>query len=161
MTRQITMERTWQASIEDVWELWTTKEGIEAWWGPDGFRVTVTKLELWVGGALEYVMTAFGPDQVAFMKQSGQPLSQLLKARYTAVELQRLAAWMNRVDFAPDVEPYEVETRVELEATPQGVHMVLRFDVMHDERWTHLATMGWESELGKLAKALEQRRKRS
>jgi hypothetical protein len=32
--------------------------------------------------------------------------------------------------------------------------MVLTFDAMHDEEWTKRATMGWEMELGKLAKAL-------
>jgi hypothetical protein len=33
--------------------------------------------------------------------------------------------------------------------------MVLTFDAMHDEQWTQRAVMGRESELGKLAKALE------
>lgn len=37
--RKIVIERKYAASIEDVWELWTTKEGIESWWGPDGFSV--------------------------------------------------------------------------------------------------------------------------
>jgi len=40
--RRVRLERTYQAPIEDVWELWTTKEGIESWWGPGGFRVTVS-----------------------------------------------------------------------------------------------------------------------
>jgi hypothetical protein len=35
---RITIERTYPASVEEVWELWTTKEGIEAWWAPDGFK---------------------------------------------------------------------------------------------------------------------------
>src|SRR5439155_6931575 len=26
--------RTFQASAKEVWELWTTKEGLESWWGP-------------------------------------------------------------------------------------------------------------------------------
>ena len=26
---------------ERVWELWTTPEGIAAWWAPDGFATTV------------------------------------------------------------------------------------------------------------------------
>ena len=45
-TRRITMERTYESSIEDVWELWTTKEGIESWWGPEGFTTEVLKLDL-------------------------------------------------------------------------------------------------------------------
>jgi hypothetical protein len=48
-----------------------------------------------------------------------------------------------------------VPTTVELETTPQGVRMVLTFTAMHDEQWTNMAVMGWESELGKLAKLLE------
>ena len=32
---RITIERTYRASVEDVWDLWTTKEGIESWWGPE------------------------------------------------------------------------------------------------------------------------------
>jgi uncharacterized protein YndB with AHSA1/START domain len=33
---KIVIERTYEASIEDVWELWTTKEGIEIVVGPGG-----------------------------------------------------------------------------------------------------------------------------
>ena len=25
-----------KATLEEVWELWTTKDGIESWWGPEG-----------------------------------------------------------------------------------------------------------------------------
>ena len=52
--RMITIERTFNAAIEDVWALWTTADGIESWWGPEGFRVKVRKLELRPGGALHY-----------------------------------------------------------------------------------------------------------
>src|SRR3990170_603590 len=45
-TKQVRLERTYDASIEDVWELWTTKEGIEWWGGPGGFAVPVRKLDL-------------------------------------------------------------------------------------------------------------------
>jgi hypothetical protein len=34
--------------------------------------------------------------------------------------------------------------------------MVMTFDAMHDEYWTNLAVMGWESELGKLERVLEE-----
>ena len=32
--RTVTFERTFDASIEEVWDLWATTEGIESWWGP-------------------------------------------------------------------------------------------------------------------------------
>jgi uncharacterized protein YndB with AHSA1/START domain len=159
MNKQITMERTFEATLDEVWELWTTKEGIESWWGPEGFETKVSKLELRVGGALDYAFTAVGSDQIAFMKQANQPLTQHMKARYTLIEPKRLAAWQNLVEFIPGITPYEVETRFELSTPRKGeVHMVLRFDAMHDEQFTQFAKMGWESELGKLAKTLAKRR---
>ena len=36
--RRITLERTYKASLQDVWDMWTTKEGIESWWGPTASR---------------------------------------------------------------------------------------------------------------------------
>ena len=30
------MERTYRASVDELWELWTTKEGFESWWPPEG-----------------------------------------------------------------------------------------------------------------------------
>jgi hypothetical protein len=36
------------------------------------------------------------------------------------------------------------------------VRVVLTIDAMHDEHWTKMAVMGWESELGKLAKLLQR-----
>jgi hypothetical protein len=60
----------------------------------------------------------------------------------------------HRTDFIPGVAPYEVATAVDLYSSDRRVRMVLTFDAMHDEEWTRRTVMGWESELGKLAKVL-------
>ena len=52
--KRIRLERMLDGDIADVWDLWTTKEGIESWWGPDGFAVTVQELDLRPGGTLRY-----------------------------------------------------------------------------------------------------------
>jgi uncharacterized protein YndB with AHSA1/START domain len=157
MKRQITMERTFTATLDEVWELWTTKDGIESWWGPIGFETKVARLELRVGGALDYSFTAVGPDQVKFMKDAQQPLTQHMKARYTHVQPKTAAAWQNLVEFIPGITPYEVESRFDLEARGKQVHMKLRFDAMHDEQFTQFAEMGWKEELGKLEQRLAAR----
>ena len=59
---QFSMQRTYAASIEEAWALWTTQSGIESWWGPEGFNVTVKSLDLRPGGQLVYLMTAVAPD---------------------------------------------------------------------------------------------------
>ena len=156
--RKVSIERTFKTTIEDVWELWTTKQGIESWWGPDGFAVKVDKLDLRPGGELAYAMTATAQEQIEFLKKAGMPLTQQARITYTEVMPLKRLAFTQMADFIPNVKPYEVTMTVDFDTTPQGVRMVLTLDAMHDEQWTKLAVMGWESELGKLAKLLSERR---
>jgi len=154
---RLTVERTYRASAEEVWELWTTREGIEAWWGPDGFSVAVRELELQPGGDMLYVMTATGADQVEYMLQSGMPLVTEHRLVFTAVDAPRRLGFMLIADFISRVEPYAVHTLVERHPLQAGVRTLVTFDAMHDERWTQLATMGRESELRRLQEVLAAR----
>ena len=148
--RRITLERVYPADVQDVWDLWTTKDGIESWWGPGGFAVTVRKLDLRPAGELFYSMTAIGPPQIEFMKKAGMPLTQELRITFTEVVPLRRLAYIHLTDFIPGVEPYDVATVVELQRVAEGVRMTLSFDAMHSDEWTERAVMGWNSELGKL-----------
>src|SRR5262252_9620085 len=90
--KRITLERMYRAELQDVWDLWTTKDGIESWWGPGGFAVKVHKLDLRPGGELLYAMTAIDPPQVNFMKKAGMPLTTEARITFTEiVPLRRLA----------------------------------------------------------------------
>ena len=153
--RKVVLERTFNAAIEDVWELWTTKEGIEAWWGPEGFAVKVRTLEVRPGGELAYAMTATAPEQIEFLKKAGMPITQEARVTYTEVVRPKRLAFRQVADFIPNVKPYEVALEIDFDTSPNGVRMILTLDAMHDEQWTRLAVMGWESELGKLARLLE------
>ena len=152
--RQIRIERIYNASMEDVWEMWTTKDGIESWWGPEGFSVKVRRLDLRPGGELHYAMTATAPPQIEFMKKAGMALTTEARLTYAEVTPPERLAYTHLADFIPGVEPYEVAHVVELTTTGDRVRLVLTFDAMHDEEWTQRAATGWEMELGKLAKAL-------
>ena len=134
--------------------MWTTREGIEAWWGPDGFEVKVRKLELFPDGELLYDMIATGVPQIAFMKQAGAPLSTAARIRITEVSPPRRLAYVHVADFIPGVDPYDVAYRVELEPEAAGTRLTLTFEAMHDETWTGRAVQGWEMELTRLEKAL-------
>jgi uncharacterized protein YndB with AHSA1/START domain len=156
--RKVTFERTFDASVEEVWEMWTTKAGLEAWWGPEGFATDVHKLELRPGGELLYAMKAIAKAQIDFLKKAGMPLTQEAHVRFTEIDPPRHLTFRQLADFIPGVDSYEVETSVDLLSAQGGTRMVMTTDVMHDERWTELAVMGWESELGKLAEVLSGRR---
>ncbi|MDE2365769.1 MAG: SRPBCC domain-containing protein [Betaproteobacteria bacterium] len=155
---QFSIERTYAgATIDEAWKLWTTKAGIEAWWGPEGFDVTVTSLDLRPGGELVYLMTATAPDQVAFMKQAGMPLSTECRVTFTAVSAPSQLTYKTLADFVPDVPLYEVSTVVNLQATRDGVKMVITFDAMHDDIWTERARAGYESQLRKLDRLFKRK----
>jgi uncharacterized protein YndB with AHSA1/START domain len=152
-TDRITIERVYRATLEDVWALWTTREGIESWWGPDGYEVTVRAIDLRPGGELRYAMTAVAPETVKFMKAQGMPITTELRLRYTELAPLRRLAWLHIADFIPGVAPYDVGSVVELSRVEGGVRLVLTLDRMHDDVWTQRAVMGWESELGKVLAA--------
>jgi uncharacterized protein YndB with AHSA1/START domain len=154
---RITLERTLAAAIADVWDLWTTGPGLEAWWGPDGFAVTVRSLDLRPGGALRYAMTAVEPDKVAFMKAHGMPVTQEVSVTFTAVEPRRRLAFVNLVDFVPGVAPYDSAVEVLFEPVAGGVRLTVLVDRMHDETWTQRAAMGWGQQLGRLEATLRGR----
>jgi uncharacterized protein YndB with AHSA1/START domain len=153
--RRVSIERTLGGTVEDVWELWTTKAGIESWWGPDGFVVKVRRLDVRLGGELLYAMTAIAPEQIEFLKKAGMALTNESLVTYTDVVPLKRLAFTQMADFIPGVTPYEVATAVELKTVPQGVRLVLTLDAMHDEYWTKMAVMGWENELDKLGRVLK------
>lgn len=136
-----------------------TTAGIESWWGPEGFDVTVLSLDLRPGGELVYLMTATGPEQAAFMERAGMPLSTETKVTYTEVEPPARLAYKTLADFVPGVNPYEVGTVVELQPTAGGVKLIITFDAMHDDIWTERARAGHEGQLRKLDDMLAARGK--
>lgn len=147
---QFSLRRDYVGSVEDVWALWTTKSGIESWWGPEGFDVTVASLDLRPGGQLIYLMTAVAPEQVAFMKTAGMPLTSECRVTYTDVSPMSRLAYKTLADFVPGVAPYEVGTVVELMQLADRVQLAITFDAMHDDVWTQRARAGHESQLRKL-----------
>jgi len=158
MTERIVIERRHRARPDDLWALWTTPAGLEAWWGPPGFAVTVQDMDLRTGGALRYTMTAIAPEMVAFMQKSGMSTATSAQATYDAVDPMTHLAYRHLVDFVPGRAAYE--TRVLVEFLPAGdeVTMRLTLDQMHDAVWTERQRMGWELELGKLAALLADRK---
>jgi uncharacterized protein YndB with AHSA1/START domain len=58
--RELGISRLINAPRELVWEAWTNPEHIRHWWGPEGFKNTIHKMEVKPGGEWEFIM--HGPD---------------------------------------------------------------------------------------------------
>src|SRR4051794_31683233 len=148
----LVLRRSYAASPERIWALWTTPAGIGAWWAPEGFVVSVDALHLRPGGALVYTMTATGPEQIAFMESAGMPLRTTSRKEFTDVDEPTRLGYTSVIDFVPDVEPYQHLTTVTLERTAVGTDVMMEIEPMHDDIWTERIRAGRANELDNLAR---------
>ena len=146
----VVFERTYNASIEELWALWTTNHGFESWWGPEGFRVEVRRIEPRPGGALHYDMIADAPEAIAAMKQMGQPLSHDTKGWYDEFVAHTRLTLKHLIDFVVGAEPYESLIEVDFEPLGDLARMVVTAHPHRDGHWTRMAVEGFRSQLTKL-----------
>lgn len=147
----IVIERTYKARIEELWDLWTTKDGFESWWGPQGFRVDVHALEARPQGALHYDMIADTPEMIAAMKEMGRPASHETHGTFTQVRPHERLVIAHVIDFLPGVEPYDSIIEVGFRAVSEGrARMTITLSPMHDIDTTRMQEEGFTSQLSKL-----------
>ncbi|MDX3885394.1 MULTISPECIES: SRPBCC family protein [Sphingomonas] len=151
MKASIVVERTYKAPIEELWALWTTKEGFASWWGPQGFRADVHMLDGRPGGALHYDMAADTPEMVAAMREMGESPSHETRGTFTEFKPHERLVLTHIIDFLPGVEPYENEIVVQFFPVADGqVRMVVTLSAMHDPEFTRMQQEGFASQLSKL-----------
>ena len=75
---------------------------------------------------------------------------------YTTVNPKTRLVYDNVVDFVPGMKAYSVSTSLELRVEGENVILRLLLDPMHSDEWTGRMKAGWESELGKLERALRK-----
>jgi uncharacterized protein YndB with AHSA1/START domain len=149
-TPRVVVERTYRASLEDVWDLWTTKEGFASWWGPQGFRADVHALEARPGGALHYDMVAETPEMIAEMAKIGRPPSHPVHATFAELRPRERLVIRSVIDFLPGVEPYDSDIDVDLAVIGDRVRMKVTIGGMHSDEFNRMQEQGLTSQLTKL-----------
>lgn len=147
---KIVIERTYKASLQDVWDLWTTKDGFESWWGPQGFRADVHEIDARQGGVLRYDMVADSAEMIAAMKQMGRPASSGVSVKFAELKPRSRLVLRSVIDFLPGVEPYENDIAVDFSPVGDSVRMVVTLSPMHSEDFTKMSVQGFTSQLTKL-----------
>ena len=151
------LEHTYDAPAQLVWQMWTTAAGLEDGWAPDGFETRVSQLELRPGGQLRYTMTATAPDQVAFVRSLGMPLSNEFRRTFTEVAAPTRLAYLSLIDWVPDHEPYQHLTVVDSEPIGDRTNVVMTVDALHDDAWTQEYCAHRRNELDNLQAAIKRR----
>jgi uncharacterized protein YndB with AHSA1/START domain len=152
------LEHTYDAPAELIWELLTTPAGLDEWWAPDGFETRVSELDLRPGGQLRYTMTATAPDQVQFLRDTGNPITVELRKTFTEVAPPARLAYLSLIDFIPDHEPYEHLTTIAIVPAGTRATVVMTIDPLHDDAWTQAYRAHRATELAHLEAALTRRK---
>ncbi len=62
----LVFERTFDATVEQVWAAFTDPAVIPRWWGPHGTTTTVAEMDVRPGGKWRYISSAPDREDVAF-----------------------------------------------------------------------------------------------
>ena len=62
--REIVISRVVNAPRELVWEVFTRREHVGEWWGPNGFTLTIHEMDVRPGGVWRFIM--HGPNGVDY-----------------------------------------------------------------------------------------------
>jgi uncharacterized protein YndB with AHSA1/START domain len=122
----VMVERSFDAPVDLIWQLWTDPEHFKAWYGPDGVVIPVATMDVRVGGARLVCMEMATPNGSMQMWFAGEYVE--------VVENERLVYTETMSDEhgkpasppgMPDMHPVTTEVRVELESVGGHTKMVL------------------------------------
>jgi uncharacterized protein YndB with AHSA1/START domain len=111
--RTLTIEKTFNAPIQLVWNAWTQSEHILKWWAPNGMDIKVIEHNFKVGGKWKYSMPM--PDGNEFISEG------------VYKEIEELKKIITSADFKPMTQDVELQTYFEAD----GEKTKLTFSVIH------------------------------
>jgi uncharacterized protein YndB with AHSA1/START domain len=82
----VVIERTFEAPVDLIWQMWTDPEHFKNWYGPTGFTVPVADMELRVGGKRLVCMAS--PDGSMKMWTTGEYVEIVPNERLVYTESQ-------------------------------------------------------------------------
>ena len=106
--KEVVFERTYNASLETVWQAWTDPMMLKEWWGPDNVSIPECKVDLRVGGELSIVMEA--GEAMGTFKGTRWPM----KGTYTAVVENTKLSYTSKAWTEGQEETTEIDQLAEL-----------------------------------------------
>jgi uncharacterized protein YndB with AHSA1/START domain len=124
----VVIERSFDAPVELVWQMWTDPEHFRSWYGPEGATIPVAKMNVRVGGTRLVCMEMQSPDGPMQMWFAGEyrevvQNQRLVYTEYMSDEHGNLSSPSPM--GTPDGHPVTTEVRVELKDVGGRTNMVL------------------------------------
>ena len=124
----VVIERTLDAPVDLIWQMWTDPEHFQAWYGPTGAKIPVANLDVQVGGTRLICMemeTPNGPMQMWF---TGEFREVIVNERlvYTDSMSDEEGNVLSPADMGmPPGHPETTEVIVQLEDLGDSTKMVM------------------------------------
>ena len=127
-TDAVVLERSFDAPVELIWQMWTDPEHFKAWYGPEGANIAVANMDIRVGGTRLVCMEMQSPNG---------PMQMWFTGEYRVViENERLVYTESMADAngnllepstmgMPDGHPTTTEVTVEFHAVDGRTEMVM------------------------------------
>jgi uncharacterized protein YndB with AHSA1/START domain len=151
----VVIERTFDAPVDLIWQMWTDPEHFKAWYGPDGATIPVAKMDVRVGGARLVCMEMQTPDGPMQMWFTGEYREVVESERlvYTESMSDEHGNVLSPSDMGmPEGHPTTTEVRVELENVGGRTKMVMTHAGIPADS---PGAAGWAMALDKLAAHVE------
>lgn len=135
----LTFVTEFDATPEDVWQVWSNPRLLEKWWGPYAYPATFVRHDFVVGGESRYFMTG--------------PQGQIAPGwwRMESIEPPRRLAFANGVagdDGEPRSDMPPMAASMTLEATSSGTRMTVVSRFISTEQMEKYLEMGMEEGMG-------------
>ena len=159
-TRNLVIERTFDAPIEKVWAAWTEPEHIAKWWGPKNFTSHDNRIDLRVGGKNILVMHGPVGTEWDYDMYSGGTYKEIVEHKKIVVT----DSFMDKDGNVVSPEKYgmsgdfpkELLVTIEFESLPDGkTHLKVTHQGMPAGEGADQAEAGWNESLDKLEKSLQ------
>ena len=149
----VVIERTFEAAVDLIWQMWTDPEHFKQWYGPTGFTVPVADMDMRVGGKRLICMAS--PDGSMKMWTTGEYVEIVPKERlvYTESPADENGNVVSPSAMGmPDGYPATTEVTVLLEDLGGRTKMVMTHAGVPASSG---AGGGWEQAFDKLAEHIE------
>jgi uncharacterized protein YndB with AHSA1/START domain len=124
----VVIERSFDAPVDLIWQMWTDPEHFKAWYGPGGATIPVAKMDVRVGGARLLCMEVNSPNGQMQMWFAGEYREVVENERivYTDFMSDANGNAVSPSDMGmPEGHPTTTEVRVELQEVGGRTKMVM------------------------------------
>lgn len=147
----IVIERTFEAPVGLIWQLWTQPEHFAKWYGPEGVTVTVDKMDVRIGGKHLFCMHMQTPDGVMKFWTTGEYTEIVPNERlvYTDSIADENGNIVSPASLGWDTDqPITTRVIVELQDLGERTRMILRHEDVPSN--TEGAADGWQQSFTKM-----------